>query len=120
VPKQLIDSKIPDSRTSPWNTFNIPKTTSGINAIGLNEEENPWKPPDTGKLISSPGIPNIESQTSKGEELEDLLKNYSPPKRPLKDLYEETSNLRFGPDREENLFSKPLRERNPILPTFPT
>jgi len=34
-------SKTPDSRTSPWNTFNIPKTTSGINAIGLNKEENP-------------------------------------------------------------------------------
>ena len=40
--KQLIDSKTPDSGTSPWNTFNIPETTSGINAIGLNkEEENP-------------------------------------------------------------------------------
>src|SRR6266540_6662485 len=37
--KQLIDSKTPDSGTSPWNTFNIPETTSGINAIGLNEEE---------------------------------------------------------------------------------
>ncbi len=32
---------MPDSGTSPWNTFNIPKITSGINAIGLNEEKNP-------------------------------------------------------------------------------
>src|SRR6266498_610304 len=37
--KQPIISKIPDSGTSPWNTFNIPETTPGINAIGLNEEE---------------------------------------------------------------------------------
>ncbi len=28
--------------------------------------------------------------------------------------------MRFGPDREENPFSKPLSERIPILPTFPT
>jgi len=57
TPKQPIDSGIPDSGTSPWNTFNIPETTPGINAIGLNEEENPWKPPDTGKLISPPETP---------------------------------------------------------------
>src|SRR6266498_2479453 len=69
--KQPIDSGTPDSGTSSWNTFNIPETTPGINAIGLNEEENPWKPPDTGKLISPPGTPNTESQTPKGEELED-------------------------------------------------
>ena len=50
LPKQPIDSDTPDSETSPWNTFNIPKTTSGINAIRLNKEENLWKPPDTGKL----------------------------------------------------------------------
>ncbi len=75
-PKQPIDSGIPDSGTSSWNTFNIPETTPGINAIGLNEEENPWKLPDTGKLISPPGTPNNESQTPKGDELEDLLKNY--------------------------------------------
>src|SRR6266496_1937095 len=71
-PKQLIDSGTPDSGTSPWNTFNISETTPGINAIGLNEE-NPWKLPDTGKLISPPETPNTESQTPKGEELEDLL-----------------------------------------------
>src|SRR6266542_3152811 len=69
LPKQPIDSDMPDSGTSPWNTFNIPETTPGINAIGLNEE-NPWKPPETGKLISPPGTPNTESQTPKGEELE--------------------------------------------------
>ena len=28
------------------------------------------------------------------------------------------STLRFGPDREKNLFVKPLSERTPILPTF--
>src|SRR6266545_4858620 len=39
-PKQPIDSGTPDSETSPWNTFNIPETTPGINAIGLNEEKN--------------------------------------------------------------------------------
>src|SRR6266540_668677 len=114
-PKQPIDSDISDSGTSPWNTFNIPETTSGINALGLNEEENPWKLPDTGKLISPPGTPNNESQTPKGDELEDFLKNYPPPNNPLKDPFVGTSTLRFRPD--------PLRllsERIPILPTFPT
>ena len=111
---------MPDSGTSPWNTFNIPETTSGINAIGLNEEENSWKPPDTGKLISPPGTPDTEPQTSRGEDIEDLLDKVPPERKLLKDLYEGTSNLRFGPDREENLFSRPLSERIPILPTFPT
>src|SRR6266540_1193071 len=119
-PKQLIDSGTPDSGTSPWNTFNISETTPGINAIGLNEEENPWKPPDTGKLISPSGTPNTEFQTPKGEDIEDLLRNELPSEKPLLDLFEGTSNLRFGPNREENLFSRPLSERIPILPTFPT
>src|SRR6266498_2600816 len=117
--KQPIDSGIPDSGTSPWNTFNIPETTPGINAIGLNEEENPWKPPDIGKLISPPGTPNTESQTPRGEDLKELLRREPPPKKPLKDLQEGTSNLRFGPNREEDPF-RPLSERIPILPTFPT
>src|SRR6266540_6586414 len=51
LPKQLIDSSTPDSGTSSWNTFNILETTPEINAIGLNKEENPWKPSDTSKLI---------------------------------------------------------------------
>src|SRR6266540_3913517 len=106
---------MPDSGTSLWNTFNIPETTSGINAIGLNEEENPWKPPDTGKLISPSGTPNTESQTPRGDEIEDLLKNYPPPEVPLKNPFAGTSNLRFGPDPLEL-----LSERIPILPTFPT
>src|SRR6266540_4060467 len=78
VLKKPIDSGIPDSGTSPWNTFNIPETTPGINAIGLNEEENPWKPSDTGKLISPLGTPNNESQILKGEDLEDLLRSEYP------------------------------------------
>src|SRR6266498_4483148 len=119
-PTQPIDSDTPDSGTSPWNTFNIPENTSGINAIGLNEEENPWKSPDTGKLISLPGTPNTESQTPKGEELEDLLKNYLPPERPLKDPFVGTSNLGFGPNQDKDLYIKPLSERIPILLTFPT
>ena len=76
--KQPIDSGTPDSGTSPWNTFNIPENTLGINAIRLNEE-NPWEPPNTGKLISPPGTPNTETQTPKGEDLENLLKNYLSP-----------------------------------------
>src|SRR6266498_2111555 len=109
-PKQPIDSGIPESGTSPWNTFNIPETTPGINALGLNEKENPWKPPNTGKLISPPGTPNNESQTPKGDNLEDLLKDYPPPDRPLKDPFQGTSSLRFGPESE----------RIPVLLTFPT
>src|SRR6266540_819302 len=62
-PKQPIDSGTPDSETSPWNTFNIPENTPEINAIGLNEEKNPWRPSDTGNLISPPGTSNTESQT---------------------------------------------------------
>src|SRR6266542_1108836 len=115
APKQPINSGTPDSGTSPWNTFNIPETTPGINAIGLNEEENPWKLPNTGKLISPPGTPIPESQTPRGDETEDLLKDYPPPDRPLKDPFIGTSNLRFGPDP-----LRPLSERIPILPTFPT
>src|SRR6266542_4321391 len=114
LPKQPIDSGTPDSGTSPWNTINIPETTPGINAIGLNEK-NPWKPPDTGKLISLPGTPNTEPQTPKGDELEDLLKDYPPPDNPLKDPFVGTSNLRFGSDS-----LRPLSERIPVLPTFPT
>ncbi len=97
---------MPDSGTSSQSTFNIPENTLGINAIRLNEE-NPWEPPNTGKLISPPGTPNTESQTSKREELEDLLRNQTLPDR-------------FGPDRGENLFNKLLSERIPILPTFST
>src|SRR6266542_202405 len=117
--KQPIDSDTPDSGTSPWNTFNIPETTPEINAIGLNEEENPWKPPDTGKLISPPGTPNTESQTPKSEDIEDLLKNGPPSEKSLTDLFEETSNLRFGSNREEDPF-RPIGERIPVLPTFST
>ena len=112
-PKQPIDSGTPDSGTSPWNTFNIPETTPGINAIGLNEEENPWKPPDVEKLISPPGTPIPE--TPKGDEVEDLIKNYPPSDKPLRDPFVGTSNLRFGPDP-----LRPLSERIPILPIFPT
>src|SRR6266542_3280094 len=119
LPKQPIDSDTPDSGISPWNTFNISEITPGINAIGLNEE-NPWKSPDTGKLISPSGTPNTESQTPKGEELEDLLKNYPLPERPLKDPFIGRSDLRFGPNREDDSIIKPLSERIPILPTFPT
>src|SRR6266540_3960774 len=119
-PKQPIDSGTSESGTSPWNTFNIPETTPGINAIGLNEEENPWKPPDTGKLISPPRTPNTESQTPRGDELEDLLKNHPPSEVPLKDPFAGTSNLRFGPDREEESVIKLLSGRIPIIPTFPT
>src|SRR6266542_1124192 len=109
--KQLIDSGTPDSGTSSWNTFNIPETTPEINALGLNEEENPWKLPDTGKLISLLGTSNTKSQTPKGDELEDLLKDYSLLDRPLKDPFVGTSSLRFGPDP-----LRPLSERVPIVP----
>src|SRR6266540_3386745 len=118
--KQLIDNNILDSGTSSWNTFNIPEITLEINAIGLNEKENSWKPPDIGKLISPLGTSNKESQTPKGEDLEDLLRNETPSEKPLRNLYEGTSNLRFGSNREENPYNKLFSERIPILPTFPT
>src|SRR6266542_1584543 len=71
LPKQPIDSGTPDSGTSPWNTFNISETTSGINAIGLNEE-NPWKPPDTGNPITTPGTPTTEPSTPTRDPIHDL------------------------------------------------
>jgi len=37
----------------------------------------------------------------------------------LRNLYEGISTLRFRPDREKDLFSKPLSEQILILPTFP-
>src|SRR6266542_1883085 len=98
---------MPDSETSPWNTFNIPETTLEINAIGLNEEENLWKPPDTGKLISLSGTLNTKSQTPKGEDLEDLFNKVPSKYKLLRNPYEGNSTLRFGPDRKENPFSKP-------------
>src|SRR6266498_4869938 len=105
--KQLIDNNMSDSRTSPWNTFNILETTSGINAIGLNKKENPWKPPDTEKLISPPGTSDTRTlttiistrKTPQGIPLEELLD------RLLKDPFEGSSNLRFGPDRRDNQFN---------------
>ncbi len=62
----------------------------------MNEENNPWTPPITGKLISPFRTPNTE--TPKGEDIEDLLnKSLSKP-------YGGTSNLRFGPDSKDNPF----------------
>ncbi len=115
--KQPDISKTPNSGTSPWNTFNIPENTPGINALGLNDEENPWKPPDTGKLISPPGTPK-ETPTPREDEVEDLLRNYPPPERPLKDLSQRTLPIRFGPDRQENPFQS--TSRIPVSPTFST
>src|SRR6266540_4300899 len=106
LPKQPIDSGISDSGTSPWNTFNISETTPGINALGLIEEENPWKLPDTGKLISPPETPDTETlttvtpvkKTTQGIPIEELLD------QSIKDPFEGGSNLRFGPDRTNNCF----------------
>ena len=93
--------------------------TPRINAIRLNKEENPWKLPGTGKLISPPGTPNIEQQTSRGEDLDDLLAKELPLQhKPLKDIYKGISNLRFGSDREENPFQSTNRVL--VLPTFLT
>ncbi len=50
------------------------------------------------RLISPLGTSNTESKIPKGEDIKDLLKKL------LKDLYAGISNLRFGPDPEENLF----------------
>jgi len=55
----------------------------------------------------------MESQTPRGENLENLLD------KPPKDPYEETSNFRFGSNTEDNPFSQPDREWVLILLTFP-
>ncbi len=39
--------------------------------------------------------------------------------RPLRNLYEGTSNLRFRSNTEDNLFQQPSDSKIPILPTFP-
>ena len=40
---KITISKISNSRTSSWNTLGISEDTLGVNYIGLNEENNPWK-----------------------------------------------------------------------------
>ncbi len=118
--KQLIVNKMPDSGTSPWATFNIPENTSEINAIGLNKKENPWKPSDTGKLISLPGTSDIRTlttvipikKTPQEIPVEELLD------RLLRDPFEGGSNLRFEPDRSNNQFN-PITNY-PLLLTFST
>src|SRR6266498_3754660 len=117
--KQLTVNQTPDNRTSLWNTFNIPETTSGINTIGLNEEENSWKSLDTGKLINPPGTPDTRTlititpirKIPQGISLEELLD------QPLKNPSKGGSNLRFGPDRTDNQFN-PITNYPPLL-TFP-
>src|SRR6266542_4091043 len=98
-------------KASNWNTQKTPEPLKQLIDSGMPDSgTSPWKPPDTGKLISPPGTPNTESQTSKGEELEDLLKNYPLLERPLKDPFAGTSNLRFGPNRKKDP-TRPLNER---------
>ncbi len=67
--------------------------------MSLNEEKgNPWTPLVTGKLISPSGTPDTEIPLGKNEIPEDNTN------QPLKNLYRGTSNLRFRPDSENNLF----------------
>src|SRR6266498_3278869 len=67
-------SKMPDSETSLWNTLGILKNTSELNFLSLNEEENnPWIPSITDKLISPSRTPDMgtplnENKTPKGED----------------------------------------------------
>ena len=95
--------------------MNISENTSEINIIGLHEEEsNPWTPPVIGRLISLLRIPNKEQKTLVGIPLEDLLD------KPLRNIYEEISNLRFGSNLGDNPFDQPNRGQVPVLPTFST
>jgi len=72
---------------------------SGLNFLSLNEEKsNSWTPPVTGRLISPSGIPDTELLITKKMPSEDTTD------RSLRNLYECTSNLRFGVDIEKNLF----------------
>ncbi len=63
-------------------------------------------------------MPHTESQIPKREDLENLLDKVPPSNRPLQDLYEVISILRFRPDKEENLLQSTSRIL--ILLTFPT
>ena len=119
IPKLTEDiSKIPDSGTSPWNTLGIPKNTLGLNFLFLNEEENnPWTPLVTGKLISPPKTPDTgtllsENKIPKEEDIEDLLN------KPSDNIYGGISTLRFRSNREDNPFQS--SNQVPVLPTFPT
>ncbi len=55
--------------------------------------------PKTGRLISPSKIPNTESLITRRMPLKDTMD------RPLRNLYENTSNLRFGLNIEDNPFS---------------
>ncbi len=108
-------SKTPDSRTFSWNTLGIPENTSGINFLLLNEKEsNPWTPLVIGKLISPPGTPDMRTPIIKYKTPEDNTD------RSLRNLYEETSDLRFRSDIEDNPFWSSEKNRAPVLSTFPT
>ncbi len=94
-------SKIPDSEISLQNTLGIPKNTSELNFLSLNEEEsNPQTSPVIDRLISPLGIPNTELLITKKMSSENTTD------RSLRNLYEGTSNLRFEIDIEENLFQQ--------------
>ena len=80
----------------------------------MNEENNPWTSSIIGKLISPLGTPNTKSKIPKGDDIEDLLN------KPLSNLYGRTSNIRFKPDTEDNLFRQLTNNQVLILPTFPT
>ena len=79
--------------------------------MSLDEEKsNPWILSVTGKLISPLETSDTGTNTiPKGNT-----------DRPLRDLYEGTSNFRFRPDFRDNPFDQPNRNQVPILSTFPT
>ena len=93
----------------------ISENMSGINFLSLNEKKsNPWTPQVMSRLINPPGILDTNSLITKKTLSENTID------KPLRNLYEGTSNLRFGLDIEDNLFQQSSKNRIPILPTFPT
>ncbi len=91
----------------------------GINFIELNKkEENPWEPL-VEKLISPPGTPDMGSIIVTSKTTKDILLETTTDK-PLRNLYEGTSTLRFRADIEDNLFHQLSEDQESILSTLPT
>ncbi len=68
--------------------------------MSLNEEEsNPWIPPNNRQINKSLGTPDTGSLITKKMPLKDTMD------RPLRNLYEETSNLRFRLDIKDKKFN---------------
>ena len=90
------------------------KNISRINFIGLNKKEsNLWKLLKE-KLISPSGIPDLDiiiaGRSSK------KTPDTTTSDRLLRNIYDNTTTIRFGVESSENLFQEPSESRKSVIP----